>query len=125
MAFTVSNKRVRPSRSKSIKEALTRRNQGSDIRDLANHSRMLEAEIKRLEITITQAPLAMTRRRLATRDTLPPLGSAERSSRSPQRKPLQQRIAARNRRLALYLELAVVVTSLVAAAGWLRHWLQS
>lgn len=125
MAFTVSNKRVRSSRSKSVKETLTRQARGSDIRDLTSRSRELQAEIHRLEVAITQAPIEMTRRRIASRDTLPPLGPAGRTARPTQRKPLQQRRAERNRRLALYLEFAVVVTVLAASFGWLRQWLQS
>ena len=124
MAFTVSNKRVRSSRSKSVKETLIRQPRGSDIRDLHSRSRELQAEIHRLEVAITQAPIEMTRRRIASRNTLPPLGPAARASRPSQRKPLQQRRADRNRRLALYLEFAVVVAVLAASFGWLRQWLQ-
>lgn len=124
MAFAVNNKRVRSSRSKSVKESLTRQARGSDMRDLTSRSRQLQEEIHRLEVAITQAPLEMTRQRLASRNTLPPLGPAGRVTRSAQRKPLQQRRADRNRRLALYLEFAAVVVGLVAAIGWLRHWMQ-
>lgn len=124
MAFTVNNKRVRSSRSKSVKESLSRQARGSDMRDLTSRSRQLQEEIYRLEVAITQAPLEMTRQRLASRNTLPPLGPAGRAARSAQRKPLQQRRAERNRRLALYLEFAAVVVTLVATFGWLRQWLQ-
>ncbi len=124
MAFSVSNKRVRSSRSKSVKESLSRPAPGNDIHDLTSRSRQLQAEIHRLEVAITQAPIEMTRQRIASRNTLPPLGSADRSVRKAQRKPLQQRRAERNRRLALYLEFAVVVAVLAASFGWLRQWLQ-
>lgn len=125
MAFTVSNKRVRSSRSKSVKESLGRPARGNDIHDLTSRSRQLQAEIHRLEVAITQAPIEMTRQRIASRNTLPPLGPAGRAARPAQRKPLQQRRAERNRRLALYLEFAAVFVTLVATFGWLRQWLQS
>lgn len=124
MAFSVSNKRVRSSRSKSVKETLIHQPRGSDIRDLKSRASEVQAEIHRLEVTILQAPIEITRRRIASRDTLPPLGYAGRTARPTQRKPLQQRRADRNRRLALYLEFAVVVTVLAASFGWLRQWLQ-
>ncbi len=124
MAFAVNNKRVRSNRSKSVKESLNRQARGSDMRDLTSRSRQLQEEIYRLEVAITQAPLEITRQRLASRNTLPPLGPASRAPRSTQRKPLQQRRVERNRRLALYLEFAAVVIGLVATFGWLRQWLQ-
>jgi hypothetical protein len=124
MTFSVSNKRVRSNRSKTVKESLSRKAGGGDIQHLASRSRELQAEIHRLEVAITQAPIEMTRRRIASRNTLPPLGPAERTSRTAQRKPLQQQRAERNRRLALYLEFAVVIVTLVATLGWLRQWLQ-
>lgn len=123
MAFSVNNKRVRPRCIRSVKESLSRQQGGRDIRDLTSRSRQLQAEIHHLEVVITQAPLEMTRQRLASRNTLPPLGPAARA-RPQQRKPLQQLRAERNRRLALYLELAVVVVGLTAALGWMRQWLQ-
>lgn len=116
----MNNKRVR-SRPKPAKDGL-QPVPASRIRDLGSRSRQLKEEIHRLECAIARAPHELTRQRLAARNTLPPLGPAARKSRHPQRKPLQQLRAERNRRLALLIELGVVVIGLAAAVGWMNQW---
>ncbi|HCN27823.1 MAG TPA: hypothetical protein DIT64_03370 [Verrucomicrobiales bacterium] len=119
----MKNERV-PSRSKSAKDAADPASK-SRIKDLGSRSRQLREEIHRLECEIAEAPLALTRHKLATRNTLPPLGPAARKPRQPKRKPLHQLRAERNRRLGLFIELALVLLVLAAAVGLMNrhfHW---
>ncbi len=118
------NKRVSIRRPKSTQD-LAKTANPAELRQLRSRSRALQQEIHHLECAIVAAPQSLRRQRLAHSHVLPPLeprlGSPKRLAR---RVPLHQLKTARRRRLALMLELSVVLLTLVAALGWLNQWFQ-
>lgn len=117
------NKKVRSSRPKTVHD-MTRQDRSARIRQLQRHSNDLSEEIQRLECTIAAAPHAMHQRRLASVNTLPPLHYyAKPLQPSARRVPLQKQRAAKRHRLGLIIELALVMTALAAALGWMRQWM--
>jgi hypothetical protein len=127
------NKKSRASRPRSVTDLLAEplptaaRPARARIRQLESRSRELESEIERLECSIAAAPALLGQRRLATRDTLPPLRSpaAGRGRPQPSRLPQVQRQAIRRARLSKLLELLIVFGILAAALGWMNqhfHW---
>lgn len=117
------NKRVATRRPKSVQD-LAQEARPARLKQMRTRSRALKEEIHSLECTIAAAPHAIRRQRLATKDVLPAPESmlVKRALRSPQRKPLHLLKAAKRRRLALLIELGVVLTSLAAAVGWMNQW---
>lgn len=118
------NKRVASRRPKSV-QSIAQETRPAHLRQMKTRSRSLQEEIHTLECAIAAAPHTIRRRRLATKDVLPPPESmfGKKALRSPQRVPLHLRKAASRRRMALYLELGLVVTTLAAALGWMNQWL--
>lgn len=119
------NKRVASRRPKSV-QTIAQETRPAHLRQLKTRSRSLQEEIHTLECAIAAAPHTIRRRRLATKDVLPPPDSmfTQKALRSPKRIPLHQRKAANRRRLALYLELGLVFVTLAAAVGWMNQWLK-
>lgn len=118
------NKKVRSRRSKDVSDIIKPQKEPAKIRQLENRSRDLGAEIHRLECTIAAAPALIRRQRLATIDTLPPLRPASRSTTRPAsgKMPLHKQRERRRRHVALLIELAVVLSLLGAALGWMNQW---
>ncbi|TDU67183.1 hypothetical protein EI77_03384 [Prosthecobacter fusiformis] len=117
------NKRVASRRPKTV-QSVAQEIQPARLKQMRSRSRSLQEEIHVLECAIVAAPHAMRRQRMATKDVLPapePM-YVKKALRSPQRIPLHLRKAAKRRRLALLLEFGIVVTSLIAALGWMKQW---
>lgn len=117
------NKRVATRRPKSVHE-LAVEQRPAKLKQIKSRSRIIQEEIHSLECAIVAAPHRIRRKRLATKDVLPAPESMfnKKALRSPQRKPLHQLKAAKRRRMALLIELGVVITSLAAAVGWMNQW---
>jgi len=117
------NKRVSSRRPKSVQD-LAQEPRPARLKQIKTRSRAIQEEIYSLECAIVAAPHAMRRQRMATKDVLPapePIYT-KKALRSPKRIPLHQLKAAKRRRLALFIEFGVVITSLVAAVGWMNQW---
>ena len=117
------NKRVATRRPRTV-QALAQEAKPAKLKQMKSRSLALQEEIHSLECAIVAAPHTMRRRRMASKDVLPAPEAmfSKKALRSPQRVPLHQLRAAKRRRLALMLEFGVVVTSLVAAVGWMNQW---
>lgn len=124
------NKKTRAARPRSVSDLLAEplpvaaRPARSRLRQLESRSRELESEIERLECSIAAAPVVIGQRRLATRDTLPPLRSPAAARARPQvsRLPQAQRQAIRRARMGKLIELLVVFGMLAAALGWMNQY---
>lgn len=117
------NKRVATRRPKTVQSA-AQEIQPVRLKQLRTRSRSLQDEIHTLECAIAAAPHTIRRKRLASKDVLPPPDSmfGRKALRPPQRIPLHLRKAAQRRRLALLIEFVLVVATLTAALGWMNQW---
>ncbi len=94
----------------------------SRMKKLESHSRELKSEIARLECTIAASPILIEEKRLASRDTLPPLRrTAAIQGRRPSKLPQAQRRAQHRARMSKLVELLVVFGLLAAALSWMNQ----
>jgi hypothetical protein len=125
----MANKRIRPSRSRSKEDLLS----GLDSpapkqrQRLAKQSEDMTREIHRLECLIAAAPHLQKKRQLERINLLPPpeeFASRDRRVRAAQRRPLPmnaRKIQQKQRTLQI-VQLAILLTTIAALAGWMRQW---
>lgn len=121
------NKKTRAARPCRVPEQLeplpvAARTSRTRMKQLESHSRELESEITRLECAIASSPVIIGERRLASRDTLPPLRpTATLQAHRPSKLPQAQRRAQQRARIGKLVELLIVFGLLAAALSWMNQ----